>query len=462
MPKRAKIAPIDIINFNGGAAIDSTSSAISNLNLLEYNAKVPLQNSISSYQWQEVLPVTVLSTLSDHTAPIEFRFNGIDKAYSDIFGGFIELKFKVMNQTAEGLVNLAADELVTIVNMSSTAIWDSIDILAGDQLLLGNYKDFGYMQYNNLLLYASDHAKKYNMRSWGWFIDDPGKFDTVVAAADKTGNKGAQFRKALIASSKTVTFITPFFIDLMNFNKFIPNLTDLVIKFYRQKPEFLLLRGAANTHNYQIVIQRMKFHLIRCMLSEQEFDRQQRILTSSGYYLGNLIQNQIRKKNFPSGERNLVFEPWKGYLPQRILVWMVKTAAVNGNYKNNPFNYELFDARSISVYKNEILYPLSVPLQIEQENQELVYFFLQQSLHGSNISFNADDISNGFAIFGFDLTSGNSANSVVNSPMESGTIRIQIDLNGGLAETTTLFVQGDFRRELEIDKNRNFTIREAT
>jgi len=458
--KRSK-QPAATISLQSQIAVETGDaggkSAVSSISLLNYNQSLARQSAIDSYGWQEVLPTTRLPD-KDPNVPLEFRFDAIENSYTDFFGGFLDYSISIWHTDDQAC---DAAEQVCPINLCGLTYFNRVELWTNDIQLLGFHNDYSYICYNHALLYATPYAKDYPMKSWGWFPDKATLFDQVPKGTDKDPdffNQGARLRKGLLEGSRSQNFIVPVQFDLGGVVNLIPDKAELQLRYFRNKPEFFLMKDGLNTETYYVKLERAVFRMVRYQLAAGELSHLNRVLHGSGFSLA-ATQVVIKKRTFMVGEQNLSFTAFREILPSFILVWFVSQNAVNGSYTDNPFEYSLLALRKVGVYKNDIPYPLSNGLQIPKvANMELNYFFLMRNLHGGSPTFLPDDMVGGYSIYCFDMTTGNTSNSAITSRTETGTIRVEVDLHTPLGKQMVMFVQGVFPKNVKFTGQREMSI----
>ncbi len=447
---------------SGDVSVVKSGVGATTIGLLNYNQMPPKQNSISSYGWHEVLPITRLPEF-DPNVPLEFRFERIESSYTDFFGGFLDYSVSVWKlDNANKPVALDPADLVCPINLAGLTFFKKVELWAGDLQVLGHYSDFAYISYNSVLLYASEVAKAHALKSWGWFPDEPGYFDDVVAG-DAAPNQGAAKRIGLVSGSKSANFIVPLMFDMGGVKNLIPDRSDLQLRYYRNTPEFWLMQPAGKTERFVVKLENAKFHMTRYQLASSELARLSRTLNASGF-LSSATQLLVKRRTYLIGEQNLSFLCFRDVLPAFIIPWFTYADAANGSYFSNPLQYIYPKIRRITVYKNDIAYPLSNGLYYTSlTNHQLSYFYLLRNLHGGSPAFEPADMmaGNGYNIYCFDMTTGNTSNTAIMSPVESGTIRIEIELDEPLAKSVVLFVCGMFGKNVKITEQRGMEIVDA-
>lgn len=162
----------------------------------------------------------------------------------------------------------------------------------------------------------------------------------------------------------------------------------------------------------------------------------------------------------PAGFMNLSQEKlFNGQLPTRIVLGCVDNRAFNGDLARNPFNFQNFGLKEVSVYLDGQNNGVKA-LVTNFENGQLVAAYI--SLFSGLGKFNRDegnsisrsDFGRGFALYAFDLTSDLTDNESFNLARH-GTVRIDMSFGAALESTVTVVAFAEFENILEIDRNRN-------
>ena len=153
---------------------------------------------------------------------------------------------------------------------------------------------------------------------------------------------------------------------------------------------------------------------------------------------------------------------YSGQLPDRITMCIVRDAAMNGGYQQNPYNFEHLNVNQLVLYVNGEMYPtkpfapnFATGQYIREFNnmfQALGYLYTDKSVPISRSEF-----ANGFTIWAFDLTVDQSA-SRCTSPRRNGSVSLDIRFSAPTPVTINVICDAQFDSLIEIDKNRNVLI----
>jgi hypothetical protein len=150
---------------------------------------------------------------------------------------------------------------------------------------------------------------------------------------------------------------------------------------------------------------------------------------------------------------------FNGQIPTRLILGCVDNTAFNGSVGRNPFNFQNYDLREISVYldgQNYSIKPLTANFETGQYISAYMSMFSgigkENRDEGNDIS--RTDFGSGYGIYCFDLTADLSENESFNLARH-GTVRIDMKFGTALPHTVTVVAYAEFENIIEIDRNRN-------
>jgi hypothetical protein len=138
---------------------------------------------------------------------------------------------------------------------------------------------------------------------------------------------------------------------------------------------------------------------------------------------------------------------------------MVTSKAANGNYHNNPFNFQHFNVSEISISSDSHTNILPLRMNFDRNSYVQAYQNLFEGCGiffkdaGNNIS--REMFSKGFAVFPFDLSEDLAGSEDHLSLPRQGNLRITLSFSKPLAENVSLIILSEFDSIIEIDKSRN-------
>jgi len=147
-------------------------------------------------------------------------------------------------------------------------------------------------------------------------------------------------------------------------------------------------------------------------------------------------------------------------VPNALLIGMVESESVSGNYKKNCFNFQHFDADTMAVYVDGVQHPPQgykfncadekfLPAMID------LYDLCGKLYNDESNGITRTNYLKGRFLVGFDLTKDSSASTDYFTPSRNGSLRLDIKFKTALAENTTIYMIGVSNQTMFIDKNRN-------
>ena len=160
----------------------------------------------------------------------------------------------------------------------------------------------------------------------------------------------------------------------------------------------------------------------------------------------------------PSLRKDNIFN---GLLPKSFVFGLVDSAAFNGSYTKNPFNFQHLKVSSITVTINGEDMPFK-PLQLSYGNNPK-YIEAYTTLFsgtgkmyydvGNDIS--REEFPNGYAIYAFDLTPDMCSSSPHFNTVQRGNLAVDIRFSAAPTAAASLVCYGEFENTIHIDSERN-------
>ena len=182
------------------------------------------------------------SQISSQEAPVSFVLGGDSKHYLDLRKTKLYVKAKV---TREDGTAVPKDEKVTTTNLTLHSMWNQIDIkISGHSLSLSD-NAYAYKSYIQTLLKSSSDVKDSQLCAQMYYSDD-GNMEKCAL------NTGAASRMKLFAESASVEMEGPILEDICQTSRYILNNTQVELKLFRSRPEFIILTETENKYKLHI------------------------------------------------------------------------------------------------------------------------------------------------------------------------------------------------------------------
>ena len=154
----------------------------------------------------------------------------------------------------------------------------------------------------------------------------------------------------MIASSKRIDLQGPIFHDLFSMSRYLINQVDMKIKMYRSATNFCLLTGDSN--DYRLNIEDIYILVKKIRVNPAVIYGHSKILEQQNA-LYPFTRTECRSQSIATGSTSFNWENmFQGRKPEKVIIGFVKSKALNGDYKTNPFNFENCGIQHIAVYSD--------------------------------------------------------------------------------------------------------------
>ena len=287
--------------------------------------------------------------------------------------------------------------------------------------------------------------------------DTAGAMENLAAA-----NAGFVKRKELLADSKTIQLVGRLHSDIFFQNRYLLNGVDMTIKLIRNSNAFCLLAPQDSTYKISIVnasyfARKVKVNSSIQLKHIEKLDKQ---LTPALYPI-----RRVEVKSFGIALGSLSAHEdgiFSGQLPKRVVIGFVESAAYDGRYDKNPYNFQPFGLKFISLYCDGKQIP-SKPLQPDFENNNTLRSYLSlyevsgKLFQDTSLGISREEYAGGYALYGFDLTPDLSETGCFHL-IKKGNIRLEVKFASALNVPVNCIIYAEFDSSISIDKNRSVLV----
>ena len=359
----------------------------------------PTQVAVNDVYFQEIRP---LSQVSDDT-PIEFQISGQNSMdYLDLKGTQVCMKLKVTNPDGTDITSTK----VGPVNLFLQALFSTTEVsLQNKAIISSNFNP--YVAMIHTLLNNGQDATSSQLTSQLFIKDDNDHPDDT----DPTGsNSGLFIRQKYINASKVLDLQGPIFHSLFTIKRYLLNQVDVKLKLYRSSPAFCLSSGDASP-NYKIKIIDIYLLARKVRVNPALIVAHAELLkTTTAKYAFDRIE--CRSQSISAGSTVYTWDNlFAGHKPNQVIVAFVKSNALSGDYKSNPFHFLNCNIQSICLYADGV--PVcGNPLKLNFNKTEGECFmraytnlFLTNGTWNTNngLNMNREDFANTSTLFSFQL-----------------------------------------------------------
>ena len=410
------------------------------------------QSGVVDGNWIEIRPV---NSTNNHGA-LEFKLKGSGEDFTDLAHSYIKLKVRIVKQDGSPMTN--ADN-VGFVNLPVASLFRQVDLYLGDRLVSSSNDSYPYRAIFETLLSHNNDVIETQLSNGLFFKDDAGRMNETDIVGENV-NSGYLQRFNLTQSGKAVELIGRVYSDLFNQERYLVNNIRVTLKFHPSKPEFCLLSNMENP-DYKIVIDDAALFFRKVTLASFMYNQINKSLMNKNI---RYPITRITHKTFSLGGNQ--FNPsidnvFDGVLPSRIVIGMVRNSAYNGNYRENPFNFEHFNLSSICPYNDSKPVPAR-PILLDYENDLYLegYVSLFNSMdklfHNDTNCIKRAEYPLGYSLLGFDFTPSISSGDSFDVTRR-GSMRIQFNFKRALPTTINVILYAEFQNVIEINSGRNVT-----
>ncbi len=298
------------------------------------------------------------------------------------------------------------------------------------------------------------------MTNVAFYGDQVTDFEGVFPTVDEIKKvPNALKRWELIMESKWADLTGPIYIPFFDSENLLLNNMNLDIELVRNTPEFILYDQKAGDKTYKIEIRNPNLTIRRYKPSAPFLSSIVRNLEKSKckYSFRNI---DMKATNFNKNlTRITIPNITTGQIPSRIIFAFVDALGFKGMYSKNPYYFQHFNLKEVSLYVNSERYP-GVPIIYSfgsgLTSQGYDFYLEQLGLHQSKTNgISSADYNNGYTIFVFDLTSDLSASQDHFSMIQTGDIFAEFNFEKALEKEITCIIYTEYEKLLEIDQFRN-------
>lgn len=422
---------------------------------------LPQDYGVESLKWIEYRPTGQLTA----GAPITFSIPP-SPMYIDLKRSRLHVKCKILKGDGSNLpevpVGTSIPEEVKVgpTNNLLGSLWSQIDVSLQQQVITSSVgTNYPYKALlDTLLTYGYD--EKDNQLAAQMFVKD-----NMVGGSSNDPmygmNPGFSVRSGYFQQSKNVDMEGPIFMDICQQERLILDGIPIDIKLYPKAETFVLISSNPSP-SYKIEITDAVLKVCMVHVSPGIVMGHSRALesTPARYFFH---RSDIKTFAIPQGQYGLTVEDvFQGSCPERAVVGLVSSAAYNGSYATNPFEFKHYECNFAAFYLDGQSVP-GRPLQpnFEADNYVEAYLTLftgtgmYQAEKSNNIS--RKDYKHGYSLYVFEIGGGQQDQNNQSEPRKGNT-RLEIKFAAALTESATLIMYAKFPAVMEIDRSRRVTV----
>ena len=416
----------------------------------------PTQVSLEKGHWVDHLPVSSVS----NGGPITFLCPGTED-YVDLAKTILVVRAKVTKANGD---DLDQGEKVGIVNNFLHSLFKQVDVFLKGKQVTQATGTYAYRAYLETLLNYGPAAKRSQLTAAMFYKDTSTKMDTsdpTLAGDHADVNLGLKKRYEFSKGSGIIEMAGPIFCDVFMSERLLLSYVDLKILMNRNVDEFCLMASEADA-DYRVKLTEV-YLKIRKVKVNPSISIAHELALKKGPAIYPVRRVECKSFIIPAGNPSLRKDNlYNGLVPKTIIFGMVDSAAFNGAYKKNPFNFQNFTTSFLAISVNGEEVPFK-PLQLSYTAATRRYIEAFLTLFsgtgkmfydvGNDIS--RDEFVNGFNLYSADLSPDMCGSSAHFNVVQRGNLAVDIKFSTAPAVAVSLVCYGEFENTIHIDSERN-------
>lgn len=390
------------------------------------------------------------SSYSSDGPSIEFVVVSDRNNFIDLQKIFLEVHCRIKQSDGTDLRHHATDAALrdrpSFVNNTLHSLFSDCNVYANGAKVSSSNGLYGHKSFIETEFSNGDEAKKTWLVCQGYSYEkDPSSAtDAAIVARELTTRQ-----------SGTVAFIGKIASDFFTCDKHLLSGVTLRISLLRAQNDFVTIAEGGTKH-YKVEITQANLYVRKMTVSDNVLSAIENVLikTPAMYRYNEVIPKTfLASTGVMSWKQEDVFhkEPIR-----RFAVALSANTAFIGSNVTNPYNYQKFDLKSITVYRNGI--PVAgTPLSTADNKR--IYFNSLSSLafveggHGIPLA----DFENHYVMV-FDLTSTQQAtHDYIHPELTNASITLEMIFGTALAQNTEIFLIGEKLTTVYVDSARNIS-----
>lgn len=393
-------------------------------------------------EWISVRPTNQLT----EGASVEFNVPGTSMTYIDLKDTLLHIKLKIIK--ADG-TNIEVADKVGLTNNPLHSIFSQVDVNVQQHPTSEVGTNYPYKAYFDQLF---DTTNQHDL-DCSLFVEDEGgnaMSDTNPAGA----NNGLYTRTFYTSLSKEIDLLGRLSVDLCQQDRLILNGVPINIKLWQSSDAFRLSTASDATEKYKVRITEASLKVSYVKVNPSVIiGHSDALKTTEALYP--YTRSVVKTYAVPQGQFSFITDDlFQGEVPQQLIVGIVQSAAVHGNYFKNPFNFENFNCNYAGFFVDGQSTPFE-PLQPNYKSDQFVDAY--QRLYWDNkeraVHVSKKDFKDGYCLYVFRPSGDAEERS-----SERAHTRLELKFSEALISTCTVLVYAKFPALMKIDASRSVTL----
>ena len=378
--------------------------------------------------------------------------------YVDLSKTILVVRAKV---TKANRNDLDADEHVGIVNNFLHSLFKQVDVFLKEKQATQATGTCAYRAYMETLLNYGPAAKESQLTAAMFYKDTAGKMDVAdpMIAVAANANMGLKKRYAFNQESGVIEMAGPLFCDVFKSERLLLSFVDLKVILNRNVNAFCIMSDIDDAaHKVKLTEAYLK---VRKVNVSPSVSIAHELALKKGPAIYPVRRVECKTFIIPAGNPSLRKDNLYNGLVPKTSFRMVDSAAPNGDYEKNSYNFKTFTTSFIGITVNgEVPFK---PLQLSYTDATIRYIEAYLSMFsgtgklfydtGNDIS--RDDLKNGYALYAADLTPDMCGSSDHFNVVQHGNLALNLKFTTAPTAAVSLVCYGEFENTIHIDSERN-------
>ena len=396
----------------------------------------PSDTALQSREWIEYRPVNQITG----STVLDFNILSQSSAYIDLQNSRLNVKLRLTNNDGTPLKD---GEVFGLVNLPLQTIFRQVDVTFQQTQVSHTGTNYPYKAYIDTIL-KTNLSTQENLLTSQLFYKDK-RPDTNDA---KTGSNRGLFEQAVATiGGKIVDLEEPLFLDLFEQSRLLVNSVDIGIKLWPSQDAFSFITDSL-TPNQEVQIVDVRFKLCVQRLNGGALVAHEKLLQEQPAMYP-YLRSEIKTTSIAIGQYGLsVDDLFQGFVPNKLIVGLISSAAYTGDYGKNPFYFQPYDCSSLGLYIDGQSYP-SQPLQPNYKADQFMDCYRTLTHFRKDINVSRADYKKGYCLYVLDVDPHYSF-----STKRRGHCRLELKFAKPLPESVTLIMYATFPEILHINQAR--------
>ena len=384
---------------------------------------------------------------------VEFNVPGTSTQYIDLKSTRLYVKVKVVK--GDG-TPIHGDNKAILTNMALQSLWSQVDVSLQQQLVTKIGANYPYKCMFDLLLEDELDPDDAELQAQLYF-KETGKLHNADPLT--AGNSSLDTRWELTAAD-SVDLAGPLYVDMMQQPRYLLNGVPVNIKLWPSRDPFRLISPDVSP-NYKVVLMDAFLRMGMVTMNPDVIMAHASTLEKEKAMYP-IRRSVIKTYTISEGSFNFnVDDIFQGEVPSSLAFGIVSSAAYNGNYGKNPYNFKHYDLNFACFYVNGQATPKkALQPNFEEESYIEAYLSLfpprRNSCHTHGQIIKRIDYNKGYTLYLFTVSDDRLEDEV---PVErKGHTRLELRFAKGLTESAMVILYAKFPGKIQIDEARRVIV----